>query len=191
MAKHNKTVLVVHPNEAPKAVTMDISLKTLQKAVDGYIEAVYPFEDPVALICNEEGKPTKRQTKWHMDEEQFHELQRCDSTRNTGDHHMNDTFVAFEMGKLWVEIEHTLDPDNWLVYPNVYALGIDGGYGETPNGGIPYDITDIHFDVRTALEARTFDRFKQTCERLLLDALETPSFKAYRKLAYEPLGVWE
>ena len=24
--------------------------------VGGYIQAVYPFDDPVALICNEEGK---------------------------------------------------------------------------------------------------------------------------------------
>ena len=28
----------------------------MQKEVGGFIEAVYPFEDPVAIICNEEGK---------------------------------------------------------------------------------------------------------------------------------------
>ena len=28
----------------------------MQKVVGGSIEAVYPFEEPVALICNEEGK---------------------------------------------------------------------------------------------------------------------------------------
>ena len=28
----------------------------LQAAVGGDIQAVYPYEDPVALICNEEGK---------------------------------------------------------------------------------------------------------------------------------------
>ena len=31
-------------------------LKSLQAAVGGYIEAAYFFDDPVALICNEEGK---------------------------------------------------------------------------------------------------------------------------------------
>ena len=31
-------------------------LESLQHEVGGYIEAVYPFEDPVAVICNEEGK---------------------------------------------------------------------------------------------------------------------------------------
>ena len=28
----------------------------MQKVVGGYIEAIYPFEEEVALICNEEGK---------------------------------------------------------------------------------------------------------------------------------------
>lgn len=30
--------------------------KSLQKMVGGLIQAVYPFEDAVALICNDEGK---------------------------------------------------------------------------------------------------------------------------------------
>ena len=28
----------------------------MQAAVDGYIQAVYPYKEPVALICNEDGK---------------------------------------------------------------------------------------------------------------------------------------
>lgn len=31
-------------------------LESLQQAVGGYIQAVYPFDDPVAIICNEDGK---------------------------------------------------------------------------------------------------------------------------------------
>ena len=50
------TVLVVEPMKEPRVVTLPTGLEALQKAVGGYIEAVYPFEDPVALICNEEGK---------------------------------------------------------------------------------------------------------------------------------------
>ena len=30
--------------------------ESLQHEVGGYIEAIYPCEDPVALVCNEEGK---------------------------------------------------------------------------------------------------------------------------------------
>ena len=35
---------------------MEPGLRSLQAAVGGPIEAVYPYEDHVALVCNEEGK---------------------------------------------------------------------------------------------------------------------------------------
>lgn len=49
-------VLMVEPMKEPRAIQIAGGLESLQKAVDGYIEAIYPFDDPVALICNEEGK---------------------------------------------------------------------------------------------------------------------------------------
>ena len=56
MEKNKMTVLLIEPEARPKVVTMETGLKPLQEAVGGYIEAVYPFDDPVALIVNEEGK---------------------------------------------------------------------------------------------------------------------------------------
>ena len=50
------TVLLVEPREHPQVVQIGTGLEDLQKAVGGYIEVVYPFEDPVGLIVNEEGK---------------------------------------------------------------------------------------------------------------------------------------
>lgn len=50
------TVLVVPPGDYPYVKEIDPGLKSLQSEVDGWIEAVYPFEDQVAIICNEEGK---------------------------------------------------------------------------------------------------------------------------------------
>ena len=50
------TVLVVEPGKAPYVKEIDPGLESLQHEVGGWIEAVYPFEDPVAIICNEEGK---------------------------------------------------------------------------------------------------------------------------------------
>ena len=50
------TVLLVEPEKIPKEVTIGSDLESLQKAVRGYIEVVYPFEDNVCIICNEEGK---------------------------------------------------------------------------------------------------------------------------------------
>lgn len=49
-------VLLVEPGQYPKMISIDSGLESLQKEVEGYIQAVYYFDDPVALICNEEGK---------------------------------------------------------------------------------------------------------------------------------------
>lgn len=49
-------VLMVEPGKSPYAAEIESGLKSLQAAVGGGIQAVYPYEDPVALICNEEGK---------------------------------------------------------------------------------------------------------------------------------------
>ena len=50
------TILLVSPNQEPKKITIDDTLAAMQHAVGGSIQAVYPFEEPVALICHEEGK---------------------------------------------------------------------------------------------------------------------------------------
>ena len=49
-------VVLVEPGKRARAAEIGSSLKELQKTVGGYIQAIYPFEEPVALICNEEGK---------------------------------------------------------------------------------------------------------------------------------------
>ena len=49
-------VLVVEPGKEPYVKEIDSDLKSLQHEVGGCIEAIYPYKDPVALVCNEEGK---------------------------------------------------------------------------------------------------------------------------------------
>ena len=49
-------VLRVEPYKPPFAKEIDPGLASLQHEVNGWIEATYPFEDPVAIICNEEEK---------------------------------------------------------------------------------------------------------------------------------------
>ena len=56
MAKRKITVVVVEPGKKPYVETIPASLKGMQDKVGGYIEAIYPFEEHVAIICNEEGK---------------------------------------------------------------------------------------------------------------------------------------
>ena len=49
-------VVVVEPKKKPMVQDIGSGLESMQRIVGGPIEAVYPFDEPVALICNEEGK---------------------------------------------------------------------------------------------------------------------------------------
>ena len=49
-------ILMVEPGKMPCETEIDSGLEALQKAVGGDIQAVYPYEDPVAIVCNDEGK---------------------------------------------------------------------------------------------------------------------------------------
>ena len=49
-------VLIVEPEKAPYESEIESSLTAMQTVVGGMIQAVYPFEEPVALVCNDEGK---------------------------------------------------------------------------------------------------------------------------------------
>ncbi len=48
--------LLVAPGKEPKQVCFENTLENLQGFVGGWIESVSPFNDNVAIICNEEGK---------------------------------------------------------------------------------------------------------------------------------------
>ena len=50
------SVLVVEPEKKPYVKEISSGLSSLQKEVGGYIQAVYPYEEPVAIICDEEAK---------------------------------------------------------------------------------------------------------------------------------------
>ena len=59
---HEKmTVLVIEPEKKPYVKDISSGLASLQKELGGYIQAVYPFDDPVAIICDEEAKLTGKE----------------------------------------------------------------------------------------------------------------------------------
>lgn len=47
-------VLMVEPGYAPYEKELN-GLAEMQAAVSGWIEAIYPFEEKVGIVCNEEG----------------------------------------------------------------------------------------------------------------------------------------
>lgn len=49
-------VVMLEPEKEAYAAEIDGSLHSMQKIVGGLIEAFYPFEEQVCIVCNEEGK---------------------------------------------------------------------------------------------------------------------------------------
>lgn len=66
-------VLIVEPGKHPRLADIDESLESLQKTVGGYIEAIYPFEDEIAIICDEESK-LKSDTEWNRMLPEIHDV---------------------------------------------------------------------------------------------------------------------
>lgn len=50
------SVLLIEPGKYPKMIEIENTLEAKQKLVGGNIEMLMPFEDEVAIICNDEGK---------------------------------------------------------------------------------------------------------------------------------------
>ena len=49
-------VLMIEPGKAPRRLEVGPSPVGVPGAVGGFIQILYPFSEPVALVCNEEGK---------------------------------------------------------------------------------------------------------------------------------------
>ena len=49
-------VVIVEPRKKPMVQNIDGGLDAMQEIVGGTIQAIYPFEEAIALICNDEGK---------------------------------------------------------------------------------------------------------------------------------------
>ena len=52
----NIDVVMVEAGKPAAMATIGSDLESLQRAVGGSIEAAYFYDDPIALVCNEEGK---------------------------------------------------------------------------------------------------------------------------------------
>lgn len=49
-------VLLLEPGKLARTAEIGTSLEDLQKIVEGLIEAYYPFEEQVCIVCNDESK---------------------------------------------------------------------------------------------------------------------------------------
>ena len=49
-------ILLIEPGKPPRPTEIPQTLSAMQHLVGGYIQVLYPFDDPVSLVCKEEGK---------------------------------------------------------------------------------------------------------------------------------------
>ena len=49
-------VVLVEPGKAARIAEIGEDLHDMQEIVGGLIQALYPWEDPAAIVCNDEGK---------------------------------------------------------------------------------------------------------------------------------------
>ena len=65
-------VVMLEPEKEAYVTEIDNSLGNMQRIVGGLIQAVYPFEEQVCIVCNDEGKitglPLNRAVCWESGE---------------------------------------------------------------------------------------------------------------------------
>lgn len=113
------SVLLVQPEKYPQRIEMPNTLEALQKAVGGMIEAVYPYEDKVALIGNDEGKLNGMPLNRALQDDKHAE---CDSCR------MRRMTVVYKLFCVFIFCFIQRDKPCKL-YPVVFRLGLP--YGNT------------------------------------------------------------
>lgn len=76
------SVVLREPGKLAKTATIEASLERYQRIVGGYIEAYYPLEEPVCIVCNRGGQDQQSAPEPG-------DLRRAGSRRNAG-HHCRD-----------------------------------------------------------------------------------------------------
>jgi len=59
MSNEKIKVVLLEPGKQARTAKIDASLAGMQQVVGGYIETAHFFDEPVCLVCNEEGKISK------------------------------------------------------------------------------------------------------------------------------------
>ena len=97
-----------------------------------------------------------------------------------------DVYGSCLVGNLCADIQHTLVSVDCYAFANVFALGVDDGYGETP-AGIPYALLDG--GPRVPMECESFEEFKKAFVSSFEEYIA--GHKDASALAEAPLGCWD
>ena len=72
METEKMKLLVVEPLKKPYVKEIDSGLASLQHEVGGYIQAVYPWDEMCAIVCDEEAKLTGKELNRSLRDEDGH-----------------------------------------------------------------------------------------------------------------------
>lgn len=56
MSEDKIKIVLLEPNRMAKVTEIEHSLEAMQQVVQGDIQAIYPFEDEICIVCNEESR---------------------------------------------------------------------------------------------------------------------------------------
>jgi hypothetical protein len=128
---------------------------------------------------------------WNMTEKNWRNFLHDSKKKNIGHFSEDcDYYGNCCIGNLCAEIMHTCDDSDetsWYSYTNIYALGIDDGYGYTRENETPYTLISDGFQVPA--NCKTFESFKATFEKRFEELIE--SNEKWKELANMPLGNWD
>lgn len=118
---------------------------------------------------------------WSMTKEQWQNFLSDHKSRETNTPlsktgEIGDIYGSVAVGKLSIELLHTLDPDDWYAFTNVYCLDRDTGYGCTEDNR-PYDYLD-DIDIKIPFECKTFEDFKEEFLKNVLAEIEAAGLTA-------------
>ena len=72
--KNTIQVVLVEPGKLARIAEVGTTLEAMQRTVGGSIEAYYPFEEQVCIVCNEEGKINGLPLNRAIRDEETHEI---------------------------------------------------------------------------------------------------------------------
>ena len=136
-------VVLLEPGKLARVTCIGTSLEAMQRAVEGNIEAMYPFDDDVCIVCNEEGKLEGRQLNRAIREEyKIEDMSYADlaarfreAERDSSDNHLTGYIVFTEdsFNESYPEEARTyaVSSNNKAFQPNmggysIYASAVDG-----------------------------------------------------------------
>ncbi len=175
------TVLTIRPGEEPTIDEIDAGLESLQEQVGGYIEAFYPFEEPVGIVCNEEGKINGMQLNRALrdDENNIYDI-------------VSGTFLVVGLGE---EDFCSLTPEQIKKYSEFFAqpemfFMLDGEIKAIPyNDPRQYPLYDKSFSEAREREEITAFRLSSRADNMCKTAIEAAIGDSYSNNKLDPEGA--